>query len=470
PMKKRLFFVLGVLVLMGSLVSAQTVRVTGSITDQAQGIPLPGVTVLEMGTTNGAVSDVDGTYYLTVNAGATLRFSYTGYAAQEIAVGSNTVINVGMAEESSILNEVVVTAFGIERDKKALGYAATEIEGEELVTAKEVSVAAQLAGRVAGLDITRPTTGPAGSTNIVIRGIGSLSGDNRALIVVDGVPINNSNLNPAGMWGGIDTGDGLSSLNPDDIETVNVLKGATAGALYGERGAQGVILITTKKGSAREGIGLEFTSNYTLDNAAIFPEFYQQEYGQGQNGIKPTTQEEAAQNSANWGARLDGSPMVYFDGVTRPYSAKATDDLLNYYETGSTWINTLAMTGGTEKLNARLSLSNLRNEGIVPNSGYDRYTINLVTGVQLSDKFTLEMKANYIEEQATNRINLSDNPSNPGKAFSQLPNNISVDMLRRTRFDDGRAIAWSATNPFTHNRLSGAYCPVAGARRGPRKG
>ncbi|MFT5999598.1 MAG: TonB-linked SusC/RagA family outer membrane protein, partial [Neolewinella sp.] len=281
-----------------------------------------------------------------------------------------------------------------------------------------------------------------------------------------GVPINNSNVNSAGMWGGVDSGDGLSSINPDDIASVSVLKGAAAGALYGERGAQGVILITTKKGSAGDGISLEYTTNFTVDNAAIFPEFYQSEYGQGMNGMKPSTQEEAAQNSSNWGARLDGSPMTYFDGVTRPYSAKASDDLLNYYETGHTWINTIAMSGGTEKINARLSLSNLTNQGIVPNSGYDRYTVNLLTSLKLSDKLTLEMKANFIQEESTNRVNLSDSPSNPGKAFSQLPNNISVDMLQNRRFEDGRAIAWSASNPFTLNPYWG---PLENQQRDDKK-
>ncbi|MEM9929123.1 MAG: SusC/RagA family TonB-linked outer membrane protein, partial [Bacteroidota bacterium] len=456
-MFKRLILTASMVFLLAILAHAQTVRVTGSVKDAADGSGLPGVTILEVGTTNGAITDIDGNYYLTVNEGATLQFSYIGYAKQIVPLNGRSSLDVMLAEENNILNEVVVTAFGMERDQKALGYAVTEIDGGELVTAKEVSIAAQLAGKVPGLDITRPTTGPAGSTNIVIRGLGSLSGDNRALIVVDGVPINNSNLNSAGMWGGIDSGDGLSSINPDDIESVNVLKGAAAGALYGERGAQGVILITTKKGAAREGLALEYTTNFTLDQAAIFPEFYQSEYGQGMNGMKPTTQEEAAQNPANWGARLDGSPMVYFDGVTRPYSAKASDDLLNYYETGQTWMNTLAMSGGTEKINARLSLSNLTNQGIVPNSGYDRYTVNLLTSLKLSDKLTLEMKANYIQEEATNRINLSDNPSNPGKAFSQLPNNISVDMLQNRRFEDGRAIAWSANNPFTVNPYWGPF-------------
>ncbi len=456
-MLRRYLLICGLLLFCGAMAVAQTVRVSGTVTDASEGTGLPGVTVLEQGTTNGAVTDLDGNYYLTVNQGSKIQFSFTGFERQLVELNGRTVIDIQLAESSTILNEVVVTALGMKKDQKALGYAVTKIDGNELVTAKEVSVAAQLAGKVPGLDITRPTTGPAGSTNIVIRGLGSLSGDNRALIVVDGVPINNTNLNSAGMWGGIDSGDGLSSINPDDIESVNVLKGAAAGALYGERGAQGVILITTKKGSASPGLNLEYTTNFTIDQAAIFPEFYQSEYGQGMNGMKPSTQEEAAQNPANWGARLDGSPMVYFDGVTRPYSAKASDDLLNYYETGQTWINTLAMSGGSEKMNARLSLSNLTNEGIVPNSGYDRYTVNLLTSLKLSDRFTLEMKANYIQEEATNRINLSDNPSNPGKAFSRLPNNISVEMLQQRRFEDGRAVAWSANNPFTLNPYWGPF-------------
>ncbi|MFT5999944.1 MAG: hypothetical protein ACI81P_002403, partial [Neolewinella sp.] len=197
-MLKRLLLTLSTVMLLTVFAAAQTVRVTGSVKDASDGTGLPGVTILEEGTTNGAISDIDGNYYLTVNQGATLQFSYIGYTKQLIPVNNRSSIDVMLDGESSILNEVVVTAFGMERQKKALGYAVTEIDGSDLVTAKEVSVAAQLAGKVPGLDITRPTTGPAGSTNIIIRGLGSLSGDNRALIVVDGVPINNSNVNSAG--------------------------------------------------------------------------------------------------------------------------------------------------------------------------------------------------------------------------------------------------------------------------------
>lgn len=456
-MKKPILLTLFLLIVAVGISYAQVV-VSGTITSSEDNSVLPGVTIIEKGSSNGTVTDVNGKYTLRVNEGATLVFSFTGMTPIEEAIGSRTSIDVAMGTDDAILNEVVVTAFGMEKEKKALGYSATEIDGDELTTAKEVSVVTQLAGKVAGLDITKPTTGPAGSTNIVIRGLSTLNGDNRALIVVDGVPVDNSNLGSAGMWGGIDTGDGISSINADDIESINVLKGAAAGALYGERGAQGVILITTKKGTKRKGIGLEYSSNYTTDKAALYPDFYQREYGQGQNGQIPQTQEEAAENSASWGGKLDGRTITYFDGVDRPYSARPEDDILNYYRTGYTWTNTIAMTGGSETATARLSLSNLKNEGIVPNSGYERYSVNLLTSLNLTDNFTVELKANYVDEGAVNRANLSDNPSNPGKAWSQLPINISNEMLEdNLRFDDGRAVAWSSSNPFTVNPYWGPF-------------
>lgn len=456
-MKKQLLTILLLAFILSSSSWAQNV-VTGTLMDLQDGTPLAGATVLEKGTTNGTITDIDGAYSLTLTGESDiLVFSYTGYSTIEVAIAGRSTVDVELDFGAQALDEIVVTAFGIEKQKKALGYAVTEINGDELIQAKEVNVAAQLAGKVPGLDVTRPTTGPAGSTNIVIRGLGSLSGNNRALIVVDGVPVNNDNLGAAGMWGGLDTGDGLSSINQDDIESINVLKGAAAGALYGERGAQGVILITTKKGAAREGIGLEYNTNVTIDEAAIFPDFYQREYGQGLNGQAPSNQNEAQQQWQSWGAKLDGRPITYFDGVERPYTARAEDDVLNYYESGYTWANSLSMTGGNERFNARLSLSNLTNEGIVPNSGYDRYTINLLTSLKLMDRLTLEFKANYIDESATNRINLSDNPSNPGKAFTKIPLNISVDNLRQTRDEKGDALIWSQTDPFTLNPYWGPF-------------
>ena len=433
------------------------VTVRGKVTDSDDGALLPGVNILEQGTTNGTTSDVEGNYTITVSNDAVLVFSFVGYKTQEEIVGPRSVIDVSLEVDITTLSEIVVTAFGLEKKTKSLGYSTTEIGGEELVEAREISVASQLTGKIAGVEVNTPVTGPAGSTNILIRGMARLSTgetrtENRPLIVVDGIPIDNTNINAASQFGGRDSGDGFSSLNQDDIESINVLKGAAANTLFGERGANGAIIITTKQGTARKGIGVEYNGNFVFENALILPEF-QQEYGQGQLGVRPSTRDEAVDNSASWGERFDGELTPFFDGVSRPYSAVGNDDLRNFYETGSTITNTLALTGGNEKVTARLSLSNLVNESIIPNTEYEKSAVNLVTTAHLTDKLTIAAKANYIREEATNRPNLSDNPSNPGKSFSLIPANISVDMLRNAiRDEDGNPIQWTdnvfALNPF----------------------
>lgn len=439
---------------------AQT-NVSGTVVDET-GQPLPGVTVLEKGTANGAITDIDGKYTVSVGEDATLVFSFIGYRTVEVAVNGRSVVDYAMELDIQSLNEVVVTAFGLEKEEKSLGFATTVVDGDELIEAKDVGFMSQLAGKVAGLDITRPTTGPAGSTSITIRGLGLLSGDNRPLIVVDGVPVNNSNFGSAGMWGGIDQGDGLSSFNQDDIASINVMKGSAAGVLYGERGAAGVVVITTKRGKAQDGVTIEYNGNLTIDEAAIYPDFYQREYGQGQEGVRPSSQDEAVEMWESWGEKFDGEQMVYFDGVSRPYSARPEDDILNYYKAGYTLNNSIAISGGSDKMTSRLSFSNLQHEGIVPNSGYDRNTFNLLSSLKVADRLKLEMKANYSIENAQNRINLSDNPSNPGKAFSKLPMNISVDMLRNNLRDpnnldnETNALPWSS-DAFTLNPYWGPY-------------
>ncbi|MEL6926182.1 MAG: TonB-dependent receptor plug domain-containing protein, partial [Bacteroidota bacterium] len=236
---------------------AQT-TVKGTITD-AEGIPLIGVNILEKGTSNGVVSDLDGNYSIIVGDGATLEISYTGYEVQTIPVEGRSTIDVTM-DEGVNLEEVVVTALGIERKKKALAYAVSELDGDKVATAKEVNVGNALAGKIAGVNVSNIASGPGGSTRIVIRGNSNISGNNQPLIVVDGVPIVNNNLVSAGMWGGQDWGDGLSGINADDIETITVLKGNTASALYGYRADNGVIEITTKRGTQNGRINVVFNS------------------------------------------------------------------------------------------------------------------------------------------------------------------------------------------------------------------
>ena len=215
--------------------NAQVFTVNGAVLD-VDNAPLPGVNIVEEGTLNGAVSDVDGTFSLTVsNANASLVFSFVGYVTQTVAVNGQTDLAVTLSEDVELLEEVVVTAFGIERQERALGYAVSQISGEALREVRENNVANALAGKVAGVLVSKPASGPAGSSRVIIRGVSSLGQDSQPLYVVDGVPIDNSTLGSAGMWGGYDGGDGISGINPDDIDNISVLKGPAAAALYGTR-------------------------------------------------------------------------------------------------------------------------------------------------------------------------------------------------------------------------------------------
>ncbi len=459
-MQKRLL--LFSLVLMLAQASALAQSVSGTVTAAEDGAPLPGVTVLIKGTTTGTSSDVDGNYLLNLGGtdveNAVLVFSFVGYRSEEILVGNKSVIDVQMATDVSQLDEVVVTAFGIEQDKKSLGYSVTELEGKDFTESRTINLGSALAGKVAGVNVTPPASGAAGSTRVLIRGGSSLTGNDQPLYVVNGIPIDNSNLGAAGLWGGNDNGDGLSSLNPDDIENLSVLKGATASALYGSRASNGVILITTKSG--KEGsLQVTFNSNFTVDRVNDLTEF-QNQYGYGQNGLKPTTQESALANGQNsWGARLDGSNVVQFDGVERPYSDLG-EGLNDFYRTGHTWTNTLGLSGGTQKMNYRVSLSDLDNKDIVPNSGYDRRMLNANLGGDFG-KLEAKITVQYSREDAKNRPRLSDSPGNANATVLMKTPAVSFESLKGTTDklgarEDGYELMHQG-NTFAQNPYWAAY-------------
>ena len=446
--------------------------VSGRVTSSDDGSALPGVNILIQGTTTGTTSDVDGNYKLSVpSGGATLVFSFVGYENLVVETGGRSSINVQLISDVSQLDEIVVAAFGLEREKKALGYAVTEVSGKSISEARENSVVNSLAGRVAGVVVSSPATGPAASSRVVIRGNSSITGNNQPLYVIDGVPVDNSNLGAAGMWGGKDLGDGISSLNPDDIESMSVLKGPTAAALYGSRAQNGVILITTKRGKAGEGIGVEINSNIVFEDPLITEyEEYQYQFGAGTGGEAPTTVDEAIQfNRGNsWGAPINGQSVIFYDGVNRPYTAQR-DNIKDFYETGRTFTNTVALTGGTADANFRFSASYLDNEGLVPESGLERYTFNLRGSANLSEKLYTDVKLNYIQETADNRPSLSDTPENPGLVLPELAPTLSINLLRNYEDESGAEIPWNSsifrTNPYwgvfeqsnldTKNRLLG---------------
>lgn len=420
-----LLFVL--LVLSHERAYGQGFVVEGTVLSATEAIALPGVNVIETGTQNGTTTDSDGVFRITVGGpNASLTVSFVGYQAQTIPVNGRSTIVIELEPSLEYLDEVVVTAFGIERQERALGYSVGTVQGERLAEIREPNVANALAGKVPGVVVSKPATGPAGSSRVIIRGNASFEGNNQPLYVVDGIPIDNSNLGAAGMWGGRDAGDGISSINPDDIASMTVLKGPAAAALYGSRAQNGVILITTKTGGRRAGagVGVEFNSNTTFEDPLVgFPD-YQTEYGSGSRGRVPGDLQQALDwGTLSWGARLDGRPVMQFDGVERPYSLVG-DRMGDFYRTGLTATNTLAFTGGFDQTTFRLSGSYLTNNSTVPHSGMDRTTLNL-RGSSTFGNLTIDARANYVREDVRNRTNLSDAPGNPNWTISQLPPNIN---------------------------------------------
>jgi len=436
---KQQYQVLSVIVLLvfASFSALAQRTLTGKIVDN-QGVSMPGVNVIVKGTSAGTTSDAEGNYSIAVpNDAAVLVFSFIGYRSQEVTAGTKTSIDLTLEEDVSQLNEVVVTALGIERSTKALQYSVGEVDGDNLTKAREVNLGSQLAGRVAGVNVTKPATGPAGSTRIVIRGNKSLGGQNQPLYVIDGVPMDNSNFGSAGVWGGSDQGDGLTSINPDDIESMTVLKGANASALYGSRGGNGVINIVTKRGKAGKALGIDFNSNYVAESF-IDVRDVQKKYGSGSyvdptddgkiNGTaqKPATASQAFDWGAqSWGPAYDGTNVVQFDGVARPYSYVG-DNWKRFYQTGQTFTNSLAISGGNEKQTFRLSLADLKNKSILPNSGFDRTNITLSANGKYAEKLTVNARVMYSHEKAKNRPNVSDSPGNAPQAMWRVPGNVNV--------------------------------------------
>lgn len=446
---RSLLLFLAPLLLTAQVVGAQPFEVEGTVYSATEGIPLPGVNIVETNTQNGTTTNVDGEFTIRVaGPDASLTVSFVGYQTQVVPIEGRSSITVELQPSLEFLEEVVVTAFGIEREQRALGYSVGTVQGERLAELRETNLANALSGKVAGVVVSNPATGPAGSSRVVIRGNAALEGNNQPLYVVDGVPIDNSNLGSAGMWGGTDAGDGIQSISPDDIESMTVLKGPAAAALYGTRAQNGVIVITTKRGGTRPGggVGVEFNSNTTFETPLVDYTDYQTTYGQGVLGRAPQSQAEALNfGTSSWGARLDGRDVVQFDGVARPYSL-VSDRLSAFYETGLTSTNTIALTGGFNETTFRFSGSYLTNDGIVPNSGMDRYNLSLRGSSQFG-RLSADVRANYVREDVTNRPRLSDAPGNANYSISILPPNINPEVLAPGNLPDDEL----AEMPYTES-------------------
>ena len=356
------------------------VTVTGTITDQS-GLPVPGAAVMVAGTNIGVVSDLDGKYSLTIDAPAAdtqLQVSILGYETQTLPLNGRAVVNVVLSEESTLLEGVVVTALGIEREEKALSYNVQEVSSDIVNTVKDANFVNSLSGKVAGLQISQSSSGAGGSTRVIMRGVKSISGNNNALYVVDGIPMPNLRATQvSGIQETPDGGDfeGISNLNPEDFESMTVMTGATAAALYGSQGANGVILITTKKGSEGK-VRVNYSNNTTFSSPFVLPQF-QNTYGT-----------DATAPSMSWGAKL-ATPSDY-----------APRD---FFQTGFNTTNALSVSGGTERNQTYISLASTNSRGIIPNNVYNRYNVSMRNTTELvKDKLTLDLSASYMKQYKRN--------------------------------------------------------------------
>lgn len=481
--------------------SAQSV-ISGAVQDET-GTPLIGVSVQVKGTTSGTVTDFDGKYQLNAPSEANvLIFSYVGYEAQEITINGLSVINITMKESAVGLSEVTVTALGIKKETKALGYAVQQLDGSEINQVQDPNLVNNLTGKVAGVTITAGGSGVGSSSRIVIRGESSLSGDNQPLFVVNGVPINNDNGNNGRSEGNLeaDYGNSAAEISPNDIETISVLKGANATALYGSRAANGVILITTKSGAGRNGIGVSINSSTTVENALRIPE-YQDKYGQGSGfnfafgdgfgaGINDNIDE-------SWGPAFNDQAVVQHNSPTnsglragdfavRPRNEDGTfadeaqalpwtpapTNIEDFFETGITTINSIALYGGDDQRNFRLSYNNTYSKGILPNTNLKRNNVSLDVNQYFLDKrLKISANGNYIGSGSDNRPNNSYGTENIMYLWVWFGRQIDMNTLRDywqpgleniqqynynyNWHDNPYFTMYENTNSFNKNRLFG---------------
>lgn len=410
-----------------SIIYAQALDVSGVVTD-GDGVPIPGVNITIEDTDLGTNTDFDGNYSLSAESGQVIRFSSIGFQDVTVTVGASSEINVTL-EEGTSLDEVVVTALGISREKRSLGYATQEVKSDALNRGKQGDVANALSGKVAGVQIRRNTS-LGGGTNVIIRGNTSLTGDNQALWVIDGVPVDNSNYSSSND--NVDYGNAVADLNPDDIESINVLKGAAATALYGSRAANGAIIVTTKTGKERNGLGITISSSVSIGSIdrETFPQ-WQDEYGGGYGPVNGPN----GDSYFNW-EDIDGdgnldrvAPFTEYGGWGAPYDP----DLLVYqwnsvypespdYNTATPWVkpdngplelfnkspitlnNNISFSGNSENSTYRLNYSNYSQEGIIPKSKLDRHNFSLNSSFKLSDKLEISGSANYSKTTTQGRL------------------------------------------------------------------
>ncbi len=475
-------FIVGAVLILPSTLNAQDITVSGMVIDETSA-PLPGVTVLNKGTTSGTTTDFDGKYSLSINKGAVLIFSYIGYKEQEVKVTSNTTINITMQPDAESLDEVVVTALGISREKQTLGYSVQEIKGEQVTVTPEPNIVNSLSGKIAGVQVTSGGSTVGSSSRILIRGNASF-GDNQPLFVIDGTPIDNSSPNISG-GGGIDWGNTASDIDPNNIASISVLKGANASALYGARASNGVIIITTKKGSKKgKNLGVSFTSSVVFDKPAYFPNL-QNEYGGGYNGSEyiynkynqdngtSLTYNEYAKQFAynyvdgngggindaqpiNWGPRLDAGLLLdqWSSGPNSPWISRP-NNIKEWFNTGISVQNSVSVTSNGEKASGRISYTNDKTDGIINNTGQQQNSLNTNIRLTPSNKFSASVNFNYVKKESDN---LPVNGYSWADIFGWLQRDFPTQTVKDLFYERGNeGYIFAGDNPFYNLRNTHAF-------------
>ncbi|WP_247236715.1 SusC/RagA family TonB-linked outer membrane protein [Telluribacter sp. SYSU D00476] len=431
---RRLLIILIMIGMCLPAVANQPLRtVTGRVTSQADGTPMPGVNVLLKGTQTGTTTNASGTYSIDVpNDNAVLVFSYIGYNSMEVPVGGRSTVDITLEESVETLQEAVVTALGIRREKRSLGYSIGEVSGKDIVNVPQENVMNALSGRVAGVQINQ-TSGVGSSVSVIIRGATSLSSDNQPLFVIDGVPVANSlnNLRQMGDRNNVDYGNAISDINPEDVESISVLKGPSAAALYGSRAGNGVILITTKKGVRGRGLGVVFSTSNVFETPYRYLDFHYK-YG---SGSRPSRLDET---SAYWaGPELNvGNTAVQWNspvdanGNKIPTELRAyPDNMKNFLQTGITSTNNLAISGSSDKGTYRLSYNLMKNKGLIPNSDLNRNSLSFAGTYDVHSKIRVTSNLNFVRSNSDNRPSTANRGANPLEAVYIWPH-VNVQDLR----------------------------------------
>ncbi|HLF34079.1 MAG TPA: SusC/RagA family TonB-linked outer membrane protein [Cyclobacteriaceae bacterium] len=448
-------------------VFAQERTISGTVTAEDNGSAVPGVNVILKGTTIGTVTDIDGKYKLAVPAeGGTLVFSFIGLATEEVEIGGRSVIDMVMTAEIKELSEIIVTAIGISRDEKALGYSIQQVQGDEITKAREANIVNAMQGRIAGAIITNTSGAVGASSRVVLRGANSISGNNQPLFVVDGIPISNRLFggNPTsgdggGGYGDVNYGNGAADINPDDVESISVLKGPNAAALYGSRASNGVILITTKSGKGKKGVGVSISNTMTFESPLKTPD-WQNKYGQGSGGEFEFVDGQGGGTNdgvdESWGPQLNIGLMIpqfnspWVDQNDHSLGKQPTpwvsnpDNWDNFYETGVTSTTNVSLTGGDDKTSFRGSYTYFDQKGLEPNTFYKRNNLSVSGSSDLTDKLNLSAVANYVNASSDNI---------PGYGYSAQ--NV---MQQQTWF--GRQVDVAALKDYTNSTLGHPFSDI----------